>query len=310
MRWWEHHCARTVSTTRGWWCSTHSHRSSGARTVTEIRRRLAALSGLSVRQVNAEYQRRGAIHLHAVFRLDARTTEPEPQPPPPPFDDPHLLLGAIHAAARRVSINVPGAEDRADELRAVVRWGNQLDVTVITTNQPADTAAGSAAEQDATAARAVANYLAKYVTKALPGLGTSAQHGDSDPHRRHVRRIRATCRRLGRDPALDELSTAERVEGFGYPSRPLSRSRHYSTTMGALRAERQRHATTPAETTERRADPDSASLQIGIWRYIGQGWRGLGEASWAQTQAEQRLEAAGYARQARATERQQTGPPG
>ncbi len=293
-----------------------------ARTVTEIQRRLAALSGLSVRQVNAtvrlshtkvaEYQRRGAIHLHAVFRLDARTTEPEPQPPPTPFDDPQLLLGAIHAAARRASIDIPVAEDRTTDLPADVRWGNQLAVAIITTSHRADTAeGGTAGTQDATPARAVANYLAKYVTKALPGHGTTGNQGDAEPHRHHLRRIRATCRQLGRDSAFAGLRIAERVEGLGYPSRPSSRSRNYSTTMGALRAERQRHATTPADATERRANQDSASLEIGIWRYVGQGWRGLGEEIWVENQAAQRHEAAGYARQARAAERQQqSGTPG
>jgi len=291
-----------------------------ARTVTEIRRRLAALSGLSVRKVNAtvrlsytkvaEYQRRGAIHLHAVFRLDAHTTEADPQPPPTPFDDPHLLLGAIHAAVRRASIDMPASSDGARALPAHVSWGRQLDVTVITTGPAGATDGGPDAIGDATAARAVANYLAKYVTKALTDHAHSVDDGNASPYRRHVWRIRRTCRRLGRDPALAELRTGERVDGFGYPSRPSSRSRNYSTTMGALRTERQRHATKPDEATERRADQKRVRVQIGTWRYIGQGWRGLGEAGWVERQAAQRLQAAEHARQARAAERgQQAGTP-
>jgi len=195
---------------------------------------------------------------------------------------------------------------------AAVRWGRQLEVAVISTSHRVDNAGGgTTGPPDATPARAVANYLAKYLTKALPGQGTAAKHGDSDPHRHHVRRIRTTCRQLGRDPALAELRTAERVEGFGYPSRPSSRSRNYSTTMGALRAERQRHATTPAEATESRAGHESARVQIGVWQYVGQGWRGIGEAGWAESQAAQRLDAADHARQARNAERQQqAGAPG
>lgn len=63
------------------------------RTMIETRRRLAALTGSSVRQVQAsvrvsytkiaEYQRRGAIHVHAVIRLDART-DSGVRPPAPP----------------------------------------------------------------------------------------------------------------------------------------------------------------------------------------------------------------------------------
>ncbi len=290
-----------------------------ARTVMEIRRRMAALSGISVRQVNtavrlsytkvAEYQRRGAIHLHAVFRLDARNTEPEPQAPPAPFDDPNPLLAAIHSAARRVSIEVPVADHR-DAVPAVVRWGSQLDVAVIASSQPEQSTNGDpAAPQDSTPARAVANYLAKYVTKALPGHGIAADHGDNNPHRDHVRQIRRTCRQLGREPDMAELRTRERVEGFGYPSRPSSRSRNYSTTMGALRAERQQHATTRGEAAKRRAERGADTVQIGAWRYVGQGWRGLGEAGWVETKAAQRIEAADHAHQARAAERRnQTAP--
>lgn len=286
-----------------------------ARTVMEIRRRLAALSGISVRQVHstvrlsytkvAEYQRRGAIHLHAVFRLDARSTEPEPQPPPAPFDDPSLLLAAIHSAARRVSIEVPVA-DHCDAVPSVVRWGSQLDVAVIASVRPEQTTDGEAsALPESTPARAVANYLAKYVTKALPENGITADHGHANPHRRHVRQIRRACRQLGRHPDLAELRTGERVEGFGYPSRPSSRSRNYSTTMGALRVERQRHATTRGAAAKRRAEQGANTVQIGAWRYAGHGWRGLGEAGWVETQAARRIEVAEHALDARAAERQQ-----
>lgn len=285
-----------------------------ARTVIEIRRRLAALSEISVRQVHstvrlsytkvAEYQRRGAIHLHAVFRLDARSTEAAPQAPPAPFDDPNLLLAAIHSAARRVSIEVPVAEDR-NSIPTVVRWGSQLDVAVIGSSQPEQTTNGDpAAPQHSTPARAVANYLAKYVTKALPEHGIVADHGDTNPYRRHVRQIHRTCRQLGRDHDLTVLRTGDRVEGFGYPSRPSSRSRKYSTTMGALRAERQRHAMTDRGAPDADIDQHSG-IRVGLWRYAGHGWRGLGEAGWVGTKAAQRIEAAEHARNARAAERQQ-----
>ncbi len=221
--------------------------------------------------------------------------EPEPQPPPTPFDDPHLLLGAIHAAARRSSIEPPAATEDADRLPKDVVWGSQLDVTVITSSPDAETASPDCTgNQEATAARAVANYLAKYVTNTLPGHQNIVSRGSSDPHRRHVQRIRVTCRQLGQDPALAELRTADRIEGFGYQSRPTSRSRSYSTTMGALRAERQRHATTHADTSKR-SDEDSGNLKIGIWRYVGGGWHGLGEAGWVESQATQRLDAADHA---------------
>ncbi len=143
----------------------------------------------------------------------------------------------------------------------------------------------------------------------MPEHGSTVDHGDTNPHHGHVRQIQRTCRQLGRDPALAELRTGERTEGFGYPSRPSSRSRNYSTTMGALRAERQRHATTRGDAAKRYAEQGADTLQIGTWRYAGHGWRGLGEAGWVESKAAQRIEAAENAHHARATERRNpTGP--
>jgi len=190
---------------------------------------------------------------------------------------------------------VPVAVDEHGETIAL----SLIEKNLLLGGEPGD----RAALQDSTPARAVANHLAKYVTKALPAHGIAVDDGVTNPHRDHVRQIRRTCRQLGRDPDLAELRTRERVEGFGYPSRPSSRSRNYSTTMGALRAERQQHTTTRGDAAEREVMQDTDTLQIGSWRYVGHGWRGLGEAGWVETKAAQRDEAAEHGRQARAAER-------
>ncbi|EFL01124.1 LOW QUALITY PROTEIN: replication initiation protein, partial [Streptomyces sp. SPB78] len=73
----------------------------------------------------AEYQKRGAIHFHAVVRLDG----PEgPDTPPPPWATLDLLEDAFRAAATRAAVDVPAA---GDQPARTLRWGTQLDVRPI-----------------------------------------------------------------------------------------------------------------------------------------------------------------------------------
>src|SRR3954447_3996473 len=103
-------------------------------------RRLRARVRVSYVKV-AEYQARGALHFHAVVRLDAaqpKATRELVEPPPAEFTV-ELLADAIRAAVRRVSAPVPIATEtpRRGQQRlklesrhawpAEVRWGTQLD---------------------------------------------------------------------------------------------------------------------------------------------------------------------------------------
>jgi hypothetical protein len=108
----------------------------------------------------AEFQRRGAIHFHAVLRLEAATACRCPdclQPPLEPFDA-DLLEDAIKATVPTVRVPCP----RSTAGRRYARWGTQLDVHNITR---ADDQAGElSAEQ-------VAGYIARYATKATESFG-------------------------------------------------------------------------------------------------------------------------------------------
>src|SRR4029453_11980866 len=112
----------------------------------------------------AEFQRRGAIHFHAVLRLDAAT---ECRCPgclaPPPGPSPARLLGdALQMAVPAVRVPCPPLEVGGPERYA--RWGEQLDVHNIT-REDEDQAGELSAEQ-------VAGYIAKYATKATQSFGS------------------------------------------------------------------------------------------------------------------------------------------
>jgi len=317
------------------------------RTKTDVIRRLAAATGTTIRATGkavrlsftkvTEHQARGAVHVHAVARLDARTTDGTVTAPLAPYDDPALLAAAFTAAIAKTTVPAPA------ELDGTASWGPQSAVRIVTTRD------GDDGGDDERTVLAVANYLAKYVTKSLPTTpGANAQTATDEPDtvendapswwadaplakaahapapatltaREHWARLAATCLRLGARDDLAHLRLADRTEGVGYPSRPVSRSRAYSTTLGALRAARAAHArkqttqddVTPAaavvDATPAPAIPtapghapgaaaqtgnaasdtfrDDELVRVGQWAFVGIGWASPGEAAWVMGRA-------------------------
>lgn len=99
-----------------------------------LRREVAKRAGLSQRLFRqharvsfakvAEYQKRGAVHFHAVIRLDGPTGG---DTPPPPWATAELLTDAIGAAAAKVRVDGPVIDGRAHTFT----FGRQLDVRTI-----------------------------------------------------------------------------------------------------------------------------------------------------------------------------------
>ena len=118
-------------------------------------RRLVRVSYAKV----AEFQRRGAIHFHAVLRLDAATDcrGPGCLRPPPELFSAGFLQDALEEAVPAVQVPCPPLEDGGPDRYA--RWGTQLDVRDITSDD--DQAEALSAEQ-------VAGYVAKYATAMIP----------------------------------------------------------------------------------------------------------------------------------------------
>jgi hypothetical protein len=109
----------------------------------------------------AEYQRRGAVHFHAIFRLDAATACgcPSCVAPPPAGFTADLLERTVRRAAASVAVPCP-ALDEDQDVTLVARWGEQLDVRYIT----------EAGDEHELSAEQVAGYVAKDATAMIPAV--------------------------------------------------------------------------------------------------------------------------------------------
>ena len=109
----------------------------------------------------AEYQKRGAVHFHAVIRLDAPTacTCPACVLPPPEEFTAALLEEAVKEAAATVAVACPPV-DEDQGVTLIARWGEQLHVRHLTRDDGED--------DKKLLAEQVAGYVAKYATAMIP----------------------------------------------------------------------------------------------------------------------------------------------
>jgi hypothetical protein len=108
-----------------------------SRTTIYLHRALARLVGVTEAELRgaarisfakvAEYQKRGAVHFHAIIRLDAATDGgcPACMAPPPAGFTADLLERAVRQAATTVSVPCPAVDDD-QAVTLVARWGEQL----------------------------------------------------------------------------------------------------------------------------------------------------------------------------------------
>jgi hypothetical protein len=236
-----------------------------------LRRYVAKSAGLRVAELRealtvsfakvAEYQRRGVVHFHAVIRFDGPGG---PDVSPPGWATLELLADAVHHAAQAVTVTTPAAGP--DLSSRALTWGAQVDIRPINT-------AGELTDQ------AVAGYIAKYSTKAAECVGTLDRHirGTDDldhlPVTPHARRLIAECLRLGGLDELAELRLAEWAHMLGFRGHFSTKSRRYSTTLGALRTARMAFNQREHEITTGRLpfDDEDQVLVVAHWRYLGQG---------------------------------------
>ncbi|MBL3665598.1 replication initiation protein [Streptomyces sp. M2CJ-2] len=237
-----------------------------------LRREIAARAGITQTALReecrvsfgkvAEFQKRGAVHFHAVVRLDGPDG---PDTPPPAWATVALLDGAIRAAAARVAVPVPASGDFPAR---VLRWGTQVDVQAI----------GALGQEELTE-QAVASYVAKYATKAAETTGTvdrrigELSELDKLPLPAHTRRLIEACRDL--DDAYPDRLLWRWAHMLGFRGHFSTKSRRYSTTLGALRQVRADYRARQ-ERRERGLSEDldateGSTLVLAHWTYAGQG---------------------------------------
>ncbi|MFE4993998.1 replication initiator protein RepSA [Streptomyces mirabilis] len=239
-----------------------------------LRREIAKRAGLTQKDAReqsrvsfgkvAEYQKRGAVHFHAVIRFDG----PEgPDTPPPPWATLDLLTDAIGAAAARVAVEVDAA---GDESARTLRWGTQLDVQPIT----------AFGEGEEITEAAVASYVAKYATKAAENTGAVDRRiGNKEalvlldvPD--HPRRLMEAC--LDLHALYPDRKLREWAHMLGFRGHFSTKSRRYSTTLGALRQVRADYRAAQQRAALGLPDPDDHSeattLVLSHWTYAGHGY--------------------------------------
>jgi hypothetical protein len=262
------------------------------RTTIAVYRTLARLVGLQEGELRrlvrisyakvAEFQRRGAIHFHAVLRLDAATEcrcSGCLAPPPAGFTA-ALLEEALRQAVQAIRVPCPPLEDGGPDRYA--RWGEQLDVRNITRGD--DGAGELSAEQ-------VAGYIAKYATKATEsfGAGLDRRLTTADELERldrlpaHVAELVRACWELGGRPELDRLRLRAWAHMLGFRGHWSTKSRRYSTTMTVLRrarvafAKRRRAKDGVPLDAWGRPEDDQAVIVVASWVYVGSGYETEGE---------------------------------
>lgn len=284
------------------------------RAVQDVSRQLASRLGVPVSKVSkvasrqygrtAEMQARGAVHFHALFRLDGPA---EHGIGAACAVDVGVMVEAIHAAFARTRVVAPKTGD--DDIERVLEWGSQIDVRVVREGCRTDDPDGPITGEQ------VAAYLAKYSTK-----DTSLSVRDGE----HARRLQHTCQdvhdlailRAERRRAGEVLEIPVDAEGrdhyaligkwakeLGYRGHYSSKSRRYSVTYRTLRRRRARFQQVMHDETERarragrpvepksveealREEADeSATLVVGVWEFVGAGWANEGEVEIATAAA-------------------------
>ncbi|WP_414504439.1 replication initiator [Streptomyces sp. NEAU-L66] len=278
-----------------------------------LRRALAAELGMTQKALNAalrisfakvaEYQQRGLVHFHAVIRFDGpdgHTT------PPPTWATLDALTHAVEEAAGRAVVTV---ESDAIGTREIA-WGDRIDVQEIT-------ALGDGELTD----QKVAGYVAKYATKSAEGSGTVDRSvvcrpcggrgylrgpdgfrdlcadcdgtGQAEPLtdlrvQRHVRQMIRTAWALGHLPEFAELKLWKWAHMLGFRGHFSTKSRAYSTTLGALRDVRRAWRLEQARARAGLDAPDENTTLVteSSWAYLASGYRPGEELLAAQTRHE------------------------
>jgi hypothetical protein len=244
------------------------------RTRTYVERELARRAGMAQKAARelvrvsyvkvAEFQRRGVVHFHTLWRLDAR--DDEIAPPPEPFDA-RLLADAITAALPKAT--VPAEAEDAEPYG----WGRQHEV------RPLDLG------EDTQEAGRVAAYIAKYATKSTQDAGGAGSRIEHERElgqlrcREHARRLITSAWQLGEREEVDGTRMRRWAHQFGFGGHCFTKSRRYGPTFKAMREARAAYAANRSGAAgEQAAESDHNSIRISAWDYAGRGYPRSGDA--------------------------------
>jgi hypothetical protein len=245
-----------------------------------VRRALARMAGLTATEFArrcrvsfvkvAEFQRRGVVHFHALIRLDGPGEDY--QPPQLSIDAAGLAEAIRQAAAHvRLTVDMPNGPD------LVLRFGEQLDTQTVNGGP-----AGELTPEHA------ARYIAKYSTKSAEDFGVGERRitpealpllGVTD----HVDQLVRVAWRLGGHDAYEGLRRW--VHMLGFRGHFASKSRRYSTTLGAIRGERRAYRQRQAGEHVRELLDDDTTLVVSLWEFAGVGYLTTGDAALALSAA-------------------------
>jgi hypothetical protein len=265
------------------------------RTKQEIERQLGHRIRLSHGKV-AEYQARGAIHFHVLFRLDgAHPADPAAIIPPPSGITAADLEHAIRHVAATICFRTRPHPDSPDGRGWLIAWGSELDARIVA-DQGASTITSLA----------VASYLAKYATKGTEASGHASARITpaifdlyADPHGTHIQRLIDACWFVGHangrmrgKATYGQLRRWAHMLGFG--GHFLTKARRYSVTLTALRQARITYRRSHDDTGPEHGlfhDHDAADggtlLVLIRLSYVATGWHTSGDALLANTAADQ-----------------------
>jgi hypothetical protein len=242
----------------------------------------------------AELQRRAIPHFHAVIRLDAPPVPGEPPTAPVCSINATDLAMLVQRAARAVTLTVTVPDSPCDGDGRVLRFGTQTDTQPLQPNQ----GDGPGEVMPRRSGRSVAAYLAKYVTKSVAEFGVSIRRmsplavAELDVTT-HVRAILTTITDMAAHRSYDGMDRW--LHTLGYRGHITTKSRLFSTTMGALRAYRATwtrqqcadQAATTKDAERCRATPTSGAIQ---WEFDRVGLSTLGERALIISAAQRMIE--------------------
>jgi hypothetical protein len=233
----------------------------------------------------AEFQRRGVVHFHALIRLDAPG---EDYQPPQISVDAAGLAEAIRQAAAHVRLTV----EMPDGSGLVLRFGDQLDTQTVNGGPT-----GQLTPEHA------ARYIAKYATKSAEdfGLGERRITPEALPHldvNDHVHRLVHTAWQLGEHRAYEGVRRW--IHMIAFRGHFTSKSRRYSTTLGAIRGERRAYRQRQAAEHARELLPEEqdTTLVVARWEFAGVGYLTSGDTALALSAAARAREQRQAAREA------------